>query len=111
VTVIFIEIVHWQDPRLNYSKYTNISSISAYHKSHWIDLQTSNDLIWKPTHSYVNQVLMEVESEQVYLYSNGEIDWLRKVALTVKCNFDFSLYPNDHQECSVIPYITRYQTN
>ena len=68
---MFIEIVRWLDPRLNYTKYNNLSEITAYHRSHWIDLQTSNDLIWKPHHSYVNQVSLEVESEQFYLYNTG----------------------------------------
>lgn len=38
----------------------------------------------------------------------SRIDWVRKVALTVKCGFDFSLFPNDHQSCDVIPVINHY---
>eukprot|EP00347_Sterkiella_histriomuscorum_P019697 403340633 len=108
-TIVFIEIVRWNDQRLNYTKYSTLPEITPYHKSHWIDLQTSNDLIWKPHHSYVNQVGMEVQSEQFYLYASGLVDWVRKVSLTVKCQFDFSLFPNDNQQCNIVPYITRYE--
>jgi len=60
---LFIEILRWSDPRLNYTRYSNLTELSKYHLTHWIDLQTSNDLIWKPDHSYTNQVNIEVEAE------------------------------------------------
>jgi len=46
----------------------NISSITQYHREKWIDLETSNYLIWKPSISYQNEVNQKVESEQFYLY-------------------------------------------
>jgi len=82
----------------------NISSITQYHREKWIDLETSNYLIWKPSISYQNEVNQKVESEQFYLYP-GYINWVRKMALTVKCNFDYTLFPNDEQSCDIIPRV------
>jgi hypothetical protein len=39
------------------------------------------------------------------------IDWVKKISLTVKCKFDFSLFPNDEQTCDITPYLARLDKN
>lgn len=49
----------------------NLSEITEYHKSHWIDLYQAKHLIWKPTIKYSKMVDFSVEQEQFYLYAAG----------------------------------------
>jgi hypothetical protein len=70
LTVVFIEIIHWDDPRLQYTKYA-IPELTPYHKTHWIDFLTSKNEIWLPKIDYARNVDMSIQSEQIYVYNNG----------------------------------------
>lgn len=73
-----------------------------------IDITAAAGVIWKPDFLYKGQVDEEMFEQQYFLNKDGEIVWFRKIYMDFKCQFDFSRYPNDHQNCAVIPYISNY---
>jgi hypothetical protein len=49
-----------------------------------------------------------VECKVYLMISESRIDQVRKVALTIKCTFDFGLFPNDEQSCDIVPKVDHY---
>ena len=108
-SLIVREYVKWIDPRLKYSDFQDkAKSISDYHKTHWIDVTSEKDEFWLPSIVYQDLVDKTLQEEQYYMTPAGRILIMRKFRMTFKCTFDFSLYPNDYQECFIRPYVNGY---
>ena len=88
-----IEEIKWVDTRLVYNE--SVPDVTDYHLTHWIDLASGADSIWKPTITYNDHVKVEVKENQYYLFPTGMVFWVRKLELAFKCPFDFVYYPND----------------
>lgn len=83
----------------------NLPLIDKYLLSSSLDISLTSYLFWKPTVYYQNMVSSSVLSNQIYVGPDGtydfsfnflRVDWTRRVSITVQCNFDFALFPNDY---------------
>ena len=102
VTFVFDEFTRWVDPRLAYAGNANVA---AFYQDSRIDITQDRYNVWRPMIGYTKMDQMLNSSESMYLYPNGTIVYLRNLALTIVCDFQFQNIPSDQNQCQTVAYV------
>lgn len=88
----------WVDPRLNFTKYSNFSSLELDQKM--------IENVWVPDTYFPNEKqatfhTVTVNNKLLHIYQNGTVFYSIRLSMTLTCTMKLHNFPLDDQECTI----------